>query len=55
MPTVLKETDAVVIVVSEETGVISLAQKGRLTQELGREELAKILYGVAGTHPGGKE
>jgi diadenylate cyclase len=48
-----EETDAVVIVSSEETGIISLARKGHLTQELGREELGKVLYGVAGTRPKG--
>lgn len=40
-----EETDAVVIVVSEETGTISLAIKGVLSREIGREQLAKALYG----------
>jgi len=44
-----EEADAVVIVVSEETGVISVALQGRLERELGREELAKILYAATGT------
>ncbi len=44
-----EETDALVIVVSEETGTISLAIKGELTKELGREQLAKLLYGATGT------
>ncbi len=43
-----EETDAAVIVVSEETGTISLAVKGELTREVGREELAKVLYGGEG-------
>lgn len=40
-----EETDAVVLVVSEETGLISLAQGGRLTQGLTREELTQGLKG----------
>ena len=38
-----EETDAVVIVVSEETGVISLAVNGHLTRNISREELARSL------------
>lgn len=34
-----EETDAVVIVVSEETGVVSVAEKGELTREVTPEEL----------------
>lgn len=41
-----EEADALVIVVSEETGTISLAMKGELVREIGREELAKALYGA---------
>ncbi len=41
-----EETDAVIVVVSEETGTISIAHKGDLRRDLGREELAKILYGM---------
>jgi len=37
------ETDAVSVVVSEETGVISVASAGRLTQNLDEETLAKSL------------
>jgi len=46
-----EETDALVLVVSEETGAISIASKGKLNRELGRDELAKALYGVTGTRP----
>lgn len=38
-----EETDAVVIIVSEETGTISIAIRGRLTKELDLESLKKIL------------
>lgn len=38
-----EETDAIVIVVSEETGVISLAIGGKLTRDLDRESLIKSL------------
>ncbi len=38
-----EETDAVVLIVSEETGLISLAVGGRLTQGLTREELTQSL------------
>jgi len=38
-----EETDAVVLVVSEETGLVSLAVGGRLTQGLTREEFAQAL------------
>ncbi len=41
-----EETDAVVVVVSEETGWISLALKGELIQEVGRQELAQALNGT---------
>ncbi|MBI3318405.1 MAG: TIGR00159 family protein [Candidatus Omnitrophica bacterium] len=46
-----EEADATVIVVSEETGTVSLARKGELTKDLNREEIAKLLYGVTGTRP----
>ena len=46
-----EETDASVIVVSEETGIVSVAFKGALNRELSRDDLAKILYGASGTHP----
>ena len=41
-----EETDAVVIVVSEETGAISLAYKGRLSRGLDEERLHRILAAV---------
>ncbi len=41
-----EETDAVCIVVSEETGAISVANAGRLTRDLGEEELAKYLKNI---------
>ena len=41
-----EETDAVVVVVSEETGAISLAYKGRLSRGLDEERLHRILSAV---------
>lgn len=38
-----EETDAVVIVVSEETGAISVSIAGKLTRDLDKETLSKIL------------
>jgi diadenylate cyclase len=38
-----EETDAIVLIVSEETGLVSLAVSGRLTQGLTREELTQNL------------
>ena len=38
-----EETDVFVIVVSEETGTISIAEKGNLTRFLNREALASHL------------
>jgi diadenylate cyclase len=38
-----EETDAVVVVVSEESGTISIAAGGKLTRDLGKEELIKSL------------
>jgi diadenylate cyclase len=38
-----EQTDSVVIVVSEETGIISLAREGRLTRYLDKETLKETL------------
>jgi len=38
-----EETDAVILVVSEETGTISAAMDGRLTRDLDRESITSIL------------
>lgn len=38
-----EETDALVIIVSEETGTISLAEGGRLHRDLDRDQLANLL------------
>jgi len=40
---ITEETDAVALVVSEETGRISVAVRGKLTGELNRESLEKVL------------
>lgn len=39
-----EESDAVIVVVSEETGKISVAKDGALIQDLDREELRSILF-----------
>ncbi|OQA29174.1 MAG: DisA bacterial checkpoint controller nucleotide-binding protein [Verrucomicrobia bacterium ADurb.Bin345] len=41
-----EETDAIVIVVSEETGAISVAFKGRLSRGLDEERLKRVLGAV---------
>jgi len=41
-----EETDSVVVLVSEETGTISIALNGRLTKNLTKEELTTILKGL---------
>jgi len=41
-----EETDAVVIVVSEETGTVSIAYHGRLSRGLDDDHLQRILYGL---------
>ena len=42
------ETDALVIIVSEETGMVSLAREGRLIRNIDREDLTRILSSVFG-------
>lgn len=42
------ETDALAIVVSEETGLVSLAREGKLIRNIDRESLTKILNNVFG-------
>jgi diadenylate cyclase len=44
---VTEETDAVAVVVSEETGTISVAQEGRLSRGLTEEELKVILLSLS--------
>lgn len=46
-----EETDALVVVVSEETAQISMAQRGRLERSVSPERLRAALSGVAGTRP----
>lgn len=41
-----EESDAIVIVISEETGQISVAREGRLIQDLDRDALLNLLYGA---------
>ena len=41
-----EETDALIIVVSEETGTISIAEKGNLTRFLNKEALEKRLFSL---------
>ena len=43
---VTEGTDAVVLIVSEETGIISMAQAGRLTRHLDAESLNRVLSGM---------
>jgi len=43
-----EETDSVVIVISEETGAVSIAIGGRLTRELDTDGLMKMLRGIYG-------
>jgi diadenylate cyclase len=43
-----EQADVMSIIVSEETGAISLAESGRLYQGVSRDELRKRLYGIYG-------
>lgn len=43
---VSESTDAVVLIVSEETGIISMAQAGRLTRHLDADGLTRVLGGM---------
>lgn len=43
---ITEETDAVAVIVSEESGVISAAYKGRLIRGYGGEELASLLHDI---------
>src|SRR3712207_9452471 len=51
---ITEQTDAIVVVVSEETGQISLAHNGRMVRNLDEGKLRKVLgiiYKPAGTDP----
>ncbi|GIK51333.1 MAG: cyclic di-AMP synthase CdaA [Planctomycetota bacterium] len=52
-----EDTDALVIVVSEETGQVSVAQRGELQQDLSRDQLERLLREALGDHgaQGGRE
>ena len=41
-----EETDAVAVVVSEETGGVSVASDGKMTEELGKDELRRLLLNL---------
>jgi len=48
---ITEETDAVSVVVSEETGTISLAREGRISRGLTEEELKASLLALSGPQP----
>jgi diadenylate cyclase len=50
---ITEQTDAVCIVVSEETGMISLANHGRLVRDLDEEKLRRVLS-IIHPVPGGE-
>ena len=50
-----EQTDAVVIVVSEETGIISIAENGTLTRYLSKEALEERLFSSSQTEEQEKE
>ena len=41
-----ESTDAIALIVSEETGIISMAQGGKLTRHLDADGLARVLSGM---------
>lgn len=41
-----ESTDAIVLIVSEETGIISMAQAGKLTRHMDGESLSRVLNGL---------
>jgi diadenylate cyclase len=43
---ITEETDAIVVVISEETGIISLAHNGRLIRRLDEARLSRILHAL---------
>lgn len=43
---VTESTDAIVLIVSEETGIISMAQGGKLTRHLDADSLTRVLRGM---------
>jgi diadenylate cyclase len=47
-----EETDAVTVVISEETGSISIAVDGKLTQDIDRDGLDKMLKNLCSRRPG---
>ena len=49
-----QETDAVLLVVSEETGDISIAERGRLIRKLTPEGLRGLLSELLGRREGGR-
>jgi DNA integrity scanning protein DisA with diadenylate cyclase activity len=49
---VSEETDAVAVVVSEETGAISVAIGGKLYKNLTEEELKELLFKELGVEEG---